>query len=507
AKELNRPEDYELFMKRAQNYKNIFDPETGFMRAKSNETWFSPFDPREVNFNYTEANSWQYSLYVPQDVTGLMKIMGGPDKLSQHLDHLFTADSKTSGRHQSDITGLIGQYAHGNEPSHHMAYLYNYTGEPWKTQEVVRRILDELYSSKPDGLCGNEDCGQMSAWYVLSAMGFYPVTPGSNMYAIGSPVFEKTTIHLGNGKEFIIEAKNVSDENKYIQTATLNGKVYPNSFLTHQQIMNGGFLSFEMGSRPSKNWGMQDGEIPVSEITEYLITPVPFVKNGNKVFHDDQDVEFGCADPDAKIFFTVSKGNSVGKEVEYVKPIKINKTTTFKVKARSENRAESYEVEPAFLKIPDGRSIRITNAYANQYSAGGDIALIDFQHGGTNFRTGLWQGYEGVDLDVVIDLGKSEVIQRLSTGFLEDINAWIFMPEYVDYFYSADGRKYIQLGRVENTVEPDEWNAQIRDFTLYFDVISARYIKVIGKNRGVCPSWHKGAGNQSWIFADEVAID
>jgi len=179
AKEMGRDDVYETFIKRAQYYKNVFDPETKFMRAKLNGSWFSPFDPWEVNFNYTEANSWQYSYYVPQDVSGLMDLLGGSDSLAARLDLLFSARQNTSGRHQADITGLIGQYAHGNEPSHHMAYLYNYCGKPWKTQKRVRQIMDELYTSNADGLCGNEDCGQMSAWYVMSALGFYPVTPAS----------------------------------------------------------------------------------------------------------------------------------------------------------------------------------------------------------------------------------------------------------------------------------------------------------------------------------------
>ncbi|MCK5838586.1 MAG: GH92 family glycosyl hydrolase, partial [Bacteroidales bacterium] len=164
ANEMGEQNDYEKYIRRAQNYKNIFDPSTGFMRAKVDGFWFNPFDPLEVNFNYTEANSWQYSFFVPQDLEGLIYLMGGKNAFEKKLDDLFIADSKTTGREQSDITGLIGQYAHGNEPSHHMAYLYNYVNKPWKTQEKIREIMDNLYSAEPDGLCGNEDCGQMSAW-------------------------------------------------------------------------------------------------------------------------------------------------------------------------------------------------------------------------------------------------------------------------------------------------------------------------------------------------------
>ena len=218
------------------------------MRGRFRNTWFSPFDPYEVNFNYTEANAWQYSLYVPQDISGLMNLMGGKKKLENHLDTMFSAQLQTSGREQPDITGLIGQYAHGNEPSHHMAYLYNFVNQPAKTQEKVNQILTELYKNEPDGVSGNEDCGQMSAWYVLSSMGFYPVTPGSNDYIIGSPLFKKTTINLENGKQFTIQAENVSATHIYIKKVLLNNLELNRTYLKHDEIMAGGTLTFEMSS-------------------------------------------------------------------------------------------------------------------------------------------------------------------------------------------------------------------------------------------------------------------
>jgi hypothetical protein len=507
AKELGREDDYQQFIKRAQYYKNVFDPESGFMRAKANDTWFSPFDPSEVNFNYTEANSWQYSFFVPQDVTGLMNLLGGPDRLTNRLDELFSVSSETTGRHQSDITGLIGQYAHGNEPSHHMAYLYNYAAMPWKTQEVVHKIMNELYTSLPDGLCGNEDCGQMSAWYVLSAMGFYPVTPGSNIYAIGNPQFERVTLKLENGNEFIIEAANISDENKYIQTATLNGTVYPNCFINHQTIMDGGLLQFEMGNKPNKSWGTNPGEYPVSEISDYLITPVPFVKSGEKVFYDEQIVELACVDPDTKIRYRMASTNRNVKYYYYDGPLPISETTKLHAAATKDGQEDSFEISPKFLKIPKGRKITIKNAYANQYNAGGDVALIDYQRGGNNFRTGAWQGFEGVDLEAVVELEKNTVISKLTTGFLQDINAWIFMPEWVEYAVSVDGKNYTKLGKVENAIADDDWDVKTEDFMLKFKPQPVRFIKVIAKNRGLCPEGHKGAGNAAWIFADEVVID
>ena len=246
AKAMGKTDDYKTYIQRAQYYKNVFDPETNFMRGRFRNTWFTPFDPYEVNFNYTEANAWQYSFYVPQDVSGFIKLLGGKEKLEAQLDELFSAKTEISGRHQSDITGLIGQYAHGNEPSHHMAYLYNFVNKPHKTQEKVHQILTELYHNDPDGVSGNEDCGQMSAWYVLSSMGFYSVTPGSNEYIIGTPLFDKATINLENGKQFNITANNLSDSNTYIESVKLNGKALNETYISHSAIVSGGSLEFNM---------------------------------------------------------------------------------------------------------------------------------------------------------------------------------------------------------------------------------------------------------------------
>ncbi len=505
AQKIGNQEVYNNFIKRAQNYKNIFDPETKFMRAKINESWFSPFDPWEVNFNYTEANAWQYSFYVPQDVSGLIEYVGGADSLAARLDMLFSASESTSGRQQSDITGLIGQYAHGNEPSHHIAYLYNYCGQPWKTQEKTRQILDELYTAAPDGLCGNEDCGQMSAWYVMSALGFYPLTPASNIYVVGSPVFDEVILHLENGKELIIETENQSDEDIYIQTASFNGKVLATSYLNQDMFASGGYLKFVMGKTPNKNWGSAMDQIPVSKINQSLITPVPFVVDAKNVFFNKQEIKLTCIDKNAEIRFSLD--DSQVKNSVYSNPFSITNNTTLTANAISQGKEKSHEIKAEYKKIADGRSISILHPYANQYNAGGDVALIDYQRGGIDFRTGSWQGYQEVDLEAIIDLGKLQTIHELKTGFLQDVNAWIFMPEYVEYSVSDDGKNFRKIGTIKSPVAEDDWTVQTHDFRLIFKPVKTRYIKVLGKNKALCPPWHKGAGNPCWIFADEVVIE
>ena len=265
AKKLGKTEDYAYFTKRAQSYKNLFDASTGFMRPR-NGSFMSPFDPYKVDHNYTEGNAWQYSFYVPQDLTGQMKLLGGKEKLALFLDTLFTTSSKLTGHKQPDISGMIGQYVHGNEPSHQIAYEYDYAGQAYKTQSIVRRIMNEMYRAQPDGLSGNEDCGQMSAWYVFSALGFYPVCPGSDHYAIGSPAVDKATIRLENGKTFTVTANNNLSGNVYISSAKLNGNPYTKSYLNYTDIANGGTLELNMSAEPNKTWGTAEGDVPVTKI-------------------------------------------------------------------------------------------------------------------------------------------------------------------------------------------------------------------------------------------------
>ncbi len=256
AKKLNRMDIYKEFMKRSGNYKNVFDPSVGFMRARLSDGYFKKdFDPLSTSGQgFIEGNSWNYTLFVPQDPSSLIQLMGGKKKFTHYLDTLFTMRLPDKFFAETeDITrdGIIGGYVHGNEPSHHVAYLYNWTDEPWKTQETVRMILKNQYHIGADGLGGNDDTGQMSAWFIFSTIGFYPVAPGSAVYQIGSPAVNEASIHLENGKTFSIEAKNQSDKNVYVEKIELNGKPLNRLYITHSEIMNGGKLVFYMSSKHS----------------------------------------------------------------------------------------------------------------------------------------------------------------------------------------------------------------------------------------------------------------
>ncbi len=268
AEALGANDDARLFAERARFYRNVFDPASGFMRGRlSDGTWKTPFSPKAASHRqdeYTEGNAWQYSWFVPHDVRDLIELMGGRRAFIDKLDQLFEETSELEGAAPPDISGLIGQYAHGNEPSHHVAYLYAYAGAPWKTQERVRQITATLYNATPEGLPGNEDCGQMSAWYILSAIGFYPVNPADGSYVIGAPHFETAVVELGGGRAFTVRAPGVSPTNKYIQSATLNGRQLNRCFITHADIVAGGELVFEMGDRPNAAWASDPSAAPPS---------------------------------------------------------------------------------------------------------------------------------------------------------------------------------------------------------------------------------------------------
>ncbi len=261
AEALGRGDVAERFDRRSRSFEAVFDPTTRFMRGRAaSGAWVEPFDPvrssHQVNTDYTEGNAWQHSWFVPHDVARLIHLMGGDRAFMAKLDSLFSADTAITGEHASpDISGMLGQYAHGNEPSHHIAYLYAYAGAPWKTQQRVRQIMDDLYHDGPNGLAGNEDCGQMSAWYVFSALGFYPVNPVGGVYVIGVPAFEAAAIALGDGTAFRVEAPGVSAANAYVQRATLNGQPLERAYVTHEEIVAGGTLRLEMGPEPNLDWG------------------------------------------------------------------------------------------------------------------------------------------------------------------------------------------------------------------------------------------------------------
>ena len=586
AKAIGNQKVYQEYIRRAQSYKNIMDPR-GFMRGRMNGGFVSPFDPQEVNNFYTEANCWQYTTYVPHDFSTYIEMVGGPRNTELLLDKLFNSSSKMSGRVQSDITGVIGQYAHGNEPSHHAAYLYSFLGRPDKTQTMVSKIMKGLYSAKPDGLCGNEDCGQMSAWYVFSSLGFYPVCPGNNQYVIGYPMFDRAVLNLENGKTLTITRNN---DKPYIQSVTINGKPLLKSYLTYKDISDGGEITFIMGDNPSSVWGKGNGNQPVTRIDPMdNIVPVPVfstdkvsfedkmkvslraqklasetfgdaVKSSNKTKNtkqdarettgksgqaldvqkrtsDKQEESFGKSDkasdfqknsfetrnshPESLNKLSLSKSQStLGKEYEvyytvdgsepspktgvrYKEPILVDKNMTIKAVAVDEKGNVSRVAEARYVRFTRDKDITYVTTPDPQYYAGGDMGLLDNLRGKENYRVGGWQGFTK-DCELVIDLREMKRISAVGAGCLEDQRSWIFFPTDMEVYVSDDGTNYKSFGKTNLSVNRKA-GVHIQDLEVKGKA-NARYVKIVIKNYGKLPEWHISAGEQAWLFVDEVWV-
>ena len=493
AQILNKQEDYQYFMKRSQNWKNIFDWETGFMRPKKNGGWDKPFDPREVNNNFTEGNSWQYSFFVPQDISGMIEAYGGPEKFEAKLDALFNAESKTTGREQVDVTGLIGQYAHGNEPSHHMAYLYNYVGKPEKTKEKVHFILNEFYKNTPDGLIGNEDCGQMSAWYVLSAMGIYAVTPGMEKWESNEPLFDSIKIKDENGKNLVDYKKQV-----------VNGKTTNRIFLLGEKLKE------QLIQKRGATMSHFDYSQNISENINYnKIIIVPLIQAESKAFKDKLMIELKSQSQNDKIYFRI---NNYVETLEkksfelYNQPFEIQQNATISCYVLN-NNSQSNTISAQFFKKPNNFTINIKSKYNPQYHAGGPEGLLDGILGTENWRKGDWQGYQSQDFEAVVDLQEAKDITEISARFLQDQRSWILMPTKVEYFISDDNMNFTYCGSATNTLDPKiEENTILNFSSNEIKSKKARYVKVIAKNFGKLPEWHQGFGGDAFIFVDEIIV-
>jgi hypothetical protein len=504
------------FEQRSTNFVNLFDPNTKFMRARRGAQWYGPFDPSEVNFNYTEANSWQYSLYAPQQIELLTTLLGGPDSLETWLDRLFTTDMKLSGREQADITGLIGQYAHGNEPSHHMAYLYNFTNAPHKTQHYVDRILNEMYQNAPDGLSGNEDCGQMSAWYVLSTLGLYPIAPGKPVYQIGRPLMNSATIKLENGKSIHINCHEQSKENKYIKHVSWNGQNLEKMEISHEQLMQGGILTFVMGPEP-KAQTIAQKQI-VNKVPAFF-APVPFIKTEQRVFNDSLLIEIDVVRISAmekQIETTLYYQIDAQKWQSYQQPFYIRANSNISIKAgykdllvkRQGLHYWSAEVSSSFIKKDPNVQLQLKSSYSNQYTASGKDALIDGLRGGNEFRTGDYQGYYKQDIVAIIEFKEAKEINTVGVSFIRDQKAWIFSPSKITVEASLNGTDYFAIAQQELPQATPTDKNPFR-YEVLIDVekdksLKYRYLRYTISNPGLLPAWHLGAGNPTWLFVDEL---
>lgn len=504
------------FFERSCNWRNLLDPTTGFFRARRNGGMPGPFDPYEVNFNFTEANAWQYSHFPPQNfhVLSAERKSYGIDPVAL-LDSLFGARTNTSGREQADITGLIGQYAHGNEPSHHMAYLYTDLGKPERTRELVHRIMTEQYHDSPDGLSGNEDCGQMSAWYVMSALGIYQTVPGEPVYTLGYPLFKWALVDVGGKDPFnvVVSDSTWAQIDAQAHAARIDDDEPPridigdhwiqeqldqrSPYITHDGIRHGGTIRFDRDRVPEKRITAlreNDWRDPIAS------KPVaPIIQAASMAFRDSLRVELlGHGSTGAVVTIATLTDTMT---FSYAGPFMITSTSTITATV-----AEAPTTTARFFKIDGSCTLKLGATFANQYSAGGDHALVDGLRGGTDFRTGEWQGFEGQDVLATIDLGKQMKVKRAGLSVLQDQRAWIWLPADVQFAFSANGRQW-STETVTHDVPRDAPDALTLELMTKPLSKKARYIKVIASNAGPCPDWHPGKGGKTWIFADEVLLE
>ena len=504
AKYLKKDGDYKTYMNRSQSWKNLFDNETKFIRPKKNGDFMSGFDPYEVNNNFTEANAWQYTFFVPHDIPGMIEAYGGKNAFESKLDSLFLANSKTSGREQADITGLIGQYAHGNEPSHHISYLYNSIGKPTKTADKVHQILNTFYKNEPDGLIGNEDCGQMSAWYVLSSIGLYQICPGNPNYEFTTPLFKQVVINLENNKKLLFNNLSKTSGEKYIKktNASFNSKLMQ---INYQEMIKGGMLAYQTTNNAdsaiqnySRNYAIIDSASSI------IVNPI--IKASNNPFIEDATVALSAAS-NSKIYYTTNGNVPTLESKLYENPFTINHSTSIKAIAVSQNKASKTAVANIHQLPHPTWTVNLKSIYNKQYTAGGDAGIIDGLFGSIDWRKGGWQGFQAQDVEVVIDLKTEKEITKISANFLQDSRSWILFPKSVHYEYSVDGEKYIALGDLKNEIAANENNVSIKSFPAIFGVTKAKFVRIKAINYGKLPNWHQGAGGEAFIFMDEIIIE
>jgi hypothetical protein len=354
---------------------------------------------------------------------------------------------------------------------------------------------------------------------VFSAAGFYPVTPGSTVYAIGSPLFPEVRFNLENGKSFVVRTRGISDRNIYVQSATLNGRRYDKSFIRHEDLMAGGELVFEMGARPNYKWGTGPGNEPVSRIDGSEIVPVPVIKATGQTFRGKLEVRLiPIGRPSiflktipiswgVRVRYTIDGSEPDSTSPEFTRPFVIDADTTVKARAIAPNGSQSQVVTAKFHRIPHDWTIALQSKYSSQYTGGGDFALIDGIRGTTNWSGGSWQGYQGKDFVAVIDLGAVQTVSKAGAGFLQDVGSWIWMPSRVEIELSLDGKSFGPALSIANEVSDRQDGVVARDFVKAFRPQSARYVRIRAVNFGKIPAWHPGSGGDAWIFVDEIIVE
>lgn len=516
------------YNQRASAYRSVIDPESGFVRPRTNGDFLSPYAPQEVNNHFTEANAYQYSFSPVHDIEGWMEVLTNfraarenwnslplkkqtmvvksrHDVLEDLLDELFTAPSETTGREQADITGLIGQYAHGNEPSHHIAYLYNATNNPGKTSYWVNEVLNSQYQNTPDGLSGNEDCGQMSAWYVMASMGLYPLVPGQPHYQLSTPKWDAIHLELASGKSLDIAAKGTGP---YLSSYNLGVEVMMHKqkrYVSHQKLLEGGTWDVERGT--------DEGLWNTTERYKTSLnnpTPPATIIRVNRIFSGETPVEIiptGSYDLWRYDRYENVKWKKDRKGRERIGTAYDN---GFVTAVPPQYGYGNHIAKAVFTQRDDNYSARwIQGTPTSQYTAGGAGAAVDGIRGDTDWRKGHWIGIQGEDAVLEISLEKPKAMRSISVGILKDIRAWIALPKALEisiWYEGSTAWKTIDVLPVENPLGEEEATRKEVIFA-HDSQRTVKRVRVKFTNAGKLQDWHPGAGYPSYFFVDEVWLD
>lgn len=504
------------YYRRSLGYRKLYNPETQYLspkfrtgkwRGMSSSSW------NDYVGNYVSGNIWGYSAYVPHDTEGWIKLLGGEDRLAEWLDKVIADTTKIGGDQHLDISGFIGKYGHGDEPSQHIPYLYNFAKQPWKTQYLVRQVMDQLYSDSPDGLINNEDLGQMSAWYIFSSLGFYPVNPSSGDYIIGSPLVDRATINLENGKTFKIRTENNSSSNRYIQSVKFNGTAYPYSYITHDMIMEGGDLLVVMGSKPNKSWGSDSNYTPrsltTSEGEDSVIPFTPYDQISGYTFEQSHEVDLNCLTNDAVIYYTLDGTVPSEKSSVYRSPILLDKSTLVKAVAITEEKNKSFIFEQNYYKAKkidlDINSVKFSE-YPHSFGETDGSMLFDGEVGSLHFGDGKWSGWKKDTVTISIDLGEELSISGVNLGYLNHNKVWIFQPKSITVIIPQEGEDYISSKDILLSKSMEGSRLNRREYFSFKDIVS-RYVTVQVICHNKIPSWHAAAGEKPLLFLDELMIE
>lgn len=484
----------QYYLRLGAGYRSLFNPHTGFMQAKRNGKFIEPFDPVEVNHHFTEANSWQYSFHVMHDLPAFVQMKGGFGKMITSLDALFSQAPILKGRQQPDITGLIGQYAHGNEPSHHIPYIYHALGQPQKGNKIVFEIMDSMYGVVPEGLPGNEDCGQMSAWYIWSSIGLYPHCPGTPNYTFSRPLFDSIQWKMSDGKVLKILRKGDA-QGWGFRSISWDQFYFSSPYFPHKALSKGGTLIFDMTGDPKEfrhSVDFPEIEVPLEN------SLAPTLRYNSHVFRDSVLIYIdNVFDGSENYFFKMGQGPWTYHPSKF-RAIVLYQSDTLTVRGQN----SKLETQALFVKQNPEWKISLSHSPHPEYTGGGPEALWDGLWGNPDFHGPGWQSYHGDNFEAVIEFEKQTQVYEFSAHCLQNTDSWIWFPEGITIASSLDGVNYELL-------KSEKWAANGNGqkwFTIDLSGKTTRFLKIKVVNRGVCPNGFPGQGEKAHLFIDEIRI-